>query len=168
MASVDEVPPAPRYSPRRHAATGATSGMAIACRAATSGELERYRIWGRRCSKMDWALNGLFRGRAQACRRAATVHLRLRTRKSLPLSTPPAQGSTRRRPTSSSPSRACTMPHGRPPVQHTAWAYCHVPHGSTVDMTEAPGGPNRTVLRQASGTACSLAALLLSCNPRAV
>lgn len=24
-------------------------------------------------------------------------------------------------------------PHGK----HTAWAYCHVPHGSTVDMTEA-------------------------------
>ena len=23
-----------------------------------------------------------------------------------------------------------------PAGQHTAWAYCHVPHGSTVDMTE--------------------------------
>lgn len=24
-----------------------------------------------------------------------------------------------------------------PAGKHTAWAYCHVPHGSTVDMTEA-------------------------------
>jgi phytoene dehydrogenase-like protein len=33
-------------------------------------------------------------------------------------------------PSSFDPSRA-------PAGKHTGWAYCHVPHGSTVDMTEA-------------------------------
>jgi phytoene dehydrogenase-like protein len=27
-------------------------------------------------------------------------------------------------------------PSRAPPGKHTAWGYCHVPHGSTVDMTD--------------------------------
>src|SRR5207237_8557684 len=47
------------------------------------------------------------------------------------------------------------MPRGRA-GQHTAWAYCHVPHGSTVDMTArletqierfAPGFRDRILAR---------------------
>ena len=35
------------------------------------------------------------------------------------------------------PSRAASTPPGRPDGQHTLWTYCHVPHGSDVDMTDA-------------------------------
>ena len=34
------------------------------------------------------------------------------------------------------PSTPSSIPHAPPQGKHTAWAYCHVPHGSTVDMTE--------------------------------
>ena len=35
-----------------------------------------------------------------------------------------------------SPSRASSTRRARRPGKHTAWAYCHVPNGSSVDMTE--------------------------------
>ena len=34
-------------------------------------------------------------------------------------------------------STRCSTRLARPPGKHTAWAYCHVPNGSTVDMTQA-------------------------------
>jgi phytoene dehydrogenase-like protein len=49
-----------------------------------------------------------------------------------------------------------------PAGKHTAWAYCHVPHGSTVDMTArieaqierfAPGFGRRILARHAMGPA---------------
>jgi phytoene dehydrogenase-like protein len=49
-----------------------------------------------------------------------------------------------------------------PPGKHTAWAYCHVPHGSTIDMTEqvdaqierfAPGFRDRILARTTRGPA---------------
>ena len=49
-----------------------------------------------------------------------------------------------------------------PAGKHTAWAYCHVPHGSTVDMTErieaqierfAPGFRERILARHTMNTA---------------
>ena len=37
---------------------------------------------------------------------------------------------------SCSRSPACSMHTRAPAGRHTAWAYCHVPHGSTTDMTQ--------------------------------
>lgn len=97
-------------------------------------QLERYR-YGAAVFKMDWALNSPIPWKAQACRRTATVHL----------------GGTFPE-IAASEHAACTGQHAEAPYmilaqpslydatrapagQHTAWAYCHVPHGSTVDMT---------------------------------
>ncbi len=53
-------------------------------------------------------------------------------------------------------------PTRTPPGGHTGWAYCHVPHGSTVDMTDAierqverfaPGFRDRIVARHVMGPA---------------
>jgi phytoene dehydrogenase-like protein len=53
-------------------------------------------------------------------------------------------------------------PTRAPAGRHTAWAYCHVPNGSTVDMTErieaqverfAPGFRERILARSALGPA---------------
>jgi phytoene dehydrogenase-like protein len=53
-------------------------------------------------------------------------------------------------------------PSRAPEGKHTAWAYCHVPNGSTVDMTDrieaqierfAPGFRDRILARHAMGPA---------------
>ena len=65
-------------------------------------------------------------------------------------------------PTCCSRSRACSTRAARPPGTQTAWAYCHVPNGSTVDMTDrieaqverfAPGFRDRIVGRHTMNTA---------------
>lgn len=82
--------------------------------------------------KLDWALDAPIPWRARACYRAATVHLG----GTLPEI---AEWEARHagapfvllvQPTLFDPSRA-------PQGQHTAWAYCHVPNGSTADLTDA-------------------------------
>lgn len=85
--------------------------------------------------KMDWALSRPVPWRAESCRRAGTVHL----------------GGTFEEIADSEQSAWNGRVHDRPYVlvvqpslwdtsrapagQQTLWAYCHVPHGSTVDMT---------------------------------
>jgi phytoene dehydrogenase-like protein len=98
--------------------------------------LEAYR-YGPAAFKIDWALSAPIPWRAPACRAAGTVHLggsfdeiaaseqaawdgRIAERPFVLLS----------QPTLVDPTRA---PEGR----HVAWGYCHVPHGSTVDMVAA-------------------------------
>ena len=59
--------------------------------------------------------------------------------------------------------QACVADPSRAPVGgHTVWAYCHVPNGSTVDMTArieaqverfAPGFRDRVIARHAMGPA---------------
>jgi phytoene dehydrogenase-like protein len=93
--------------------------------------MERYR-YGSGVFKMDWALDGPIPWRAAECARAATVHVggtfeeiaeweRGYTGRPFVLV---AQSSL------FDPSRA-------PAGKHTGWAYCHVPNGSTADMSDA-------------------------------
>ncbi len=85
--------------------------------------------------KLDWTLDGPIPWQADACRRAATLHLG-GTFEEIALSeSEVAQGRHPLRPfvllvqpTLFDPSRA---PTGR----HIAWAYCHVPNGSDRDLT---------------------------------
>ena len=95
---------------------------------------ERFR-YGSGVFKVDWALSGPVPWTADGLRRAATVHLGgdpdeiIRSEREVATGRPPDTPFTlfaQYQPWDS--SRA-------PAGHHTAWAYCHVPAGSTVDMT---------------------------------
>lgn len=123
--------------------------------------LERYR-YGPGVFKLDWALSGPVPWAAPECAQAGTVHLGGTLDEIAASERAPERGETGDRPfvllaqpTMFDPSRA---PEGR----HTAWAYCHVPNGSTVDMTDAierqierfaPGFGERVLARNATGPA---------------
>ncbi len=95
--------------------------------------LQRYR-YGMGVFKVDWALDAPIPWRSPACARASTVHV-CGTMAELNRSENDAwSGVAPERPfvllvqpTLFDPSRA-------PAGKHTAWAYCHVPAGSSVDM----------------------------------
>jgi len=86
--------------------------------------------------KLDWALDGPIPWRAEECRRAGTVHLGGTLDEISQSEWGAWSGRVVERPfvllvqqTTFDPSRA-------PAGKHVAWAYCHVPNGSDVDMTE--------------------------------
>ena len=104
--------------------------------------LRRYR-YGPAVFKVDWALDDAVPWRDGRVRAAATVHLGGRFEEIVRSEDAVARGAVARgqdgvadpfvicvQPTVADPSRA---PRGK----HTLWAYCHVPNGSSVDMTNA-------------------------------
>jgi phytoene dehydrogenase-like protein len=109
--------------------------------------LLRYR-YGAAAFKLDWALDGPVPWTAAECARAATVHLGGTLEEVAASEAAHARGEVHDRPfvlfvqpTLFDGSRA---PAGR----HTAWAYCHVPNGCTLDLT---GHIERQVERFAPG-----------------
>jgi phytoene dehydrogenase-like protein len=123
--------------------------------------LARYRQ-GPGVFKLDWALDGPIPWTAAECGRAATIHLGGTLDEIAASEREPARGRAPDRPfvllvqpTLFDESRA-------PAGKHTAWAYCHVPNGSTEDMTErieaqverfAPGFRDLVLARNAIGPA---------------
>ena len=117
--------------------------------------LERYR-YGMGVFKVDWALNAPIPWRAAECARASTVHVCGDVAELARSEQDAWSGVASERPfvllvqpTLFDPSRA-------PAGKHTAWAYCHVPSGSTVDMLPrieaqierfAPGFRDRVLAR---------------------
>jgi phytoene dehydrogenase-like protein len=98
-------------------------------------KLERFR-YDVGAYKIDWALNSPIPWKAKECARAATVHLG-GTFEEIALSeSAPAKGKHAEKPfvLLAQPSLfdSSRAPHGK----HTAWAYCHVPGGSTFDMSQ--------------------------------
>jgi len=123
--------------------------------------LERFR-YGPGVFKLDWALSGPIPWTASECAQAGTVHLGGTLEEIVASERAPARGETSERPfvLLAQPSLfdASRAPEGR----HTAWAYCHVPNGSEVDMTEpierqierfAPGFRERVLARSVMGPA---------------
>jgi phytoene dehydrogenase-like protein len=97
--------------------------------------LERYR-YGPGVFKLDWALDGPIPWTADECRRAGTVHLGGTFEEIAASERSPGVGRPYvllSQPTVCDPSRA-------PAGKHVGWAYCHVPSGSTADMTGAIEG----------------------------
>jgi len=87
--------------------------------------------------KLDWTLDGPIPWRSAECARAATVHLGGTMEEIAEAELQVARGRHPARPfvllTQPSLFDRARSPDGK----HTAWAYCHVPNGSDVDMTEA-------------------------------
>jgi len=99
-------------------------------------QLKRYR-YGPGVFKIDWALAGPIPFRSPACEQAGTVHIGGTFNEIAAAEHAAWAGHHAERPfvLLAQPSR---FDDTRAPAgKHTAWAYCHVPHGSTVDMTIA-------------------------------
>jgi phytoene dehydrogenase-like protein len=98
--------------------------------------LERYR-YGPGVFKVDWALDGPIPWRAEACRRAGTIHLGGTFEEIAASERASWSGSQPGRPFVLLGQPSVFDPSRAPEGAHTAWAYCHVPHGSTADRTAA-------------------------------
>ena len=98
-------------------------------------QLERYR-YGPGVFKMDWALDAPIPWRAEACRRAATVHLGGTLDEIADAEQAAFRGQHGERPFVILAQPSVFDDTRAPAGRHTAWAYCHVPHGSKVDMSE--------------------------------
>src|SRR5205085_5387443 len=96
---------------------------------------ERYR-YGPGVFKLDWALDGPIPWRAEECARAATVHLGATLEEIAASEAAPARGEIADRPYVLLAQQSLFDPTRAPAGRHTAWAYCHVPNGSDVDMTD--------------------------------
>jgi phytoene dehydrogenase-like protein len=123
--------------------------------------LERYR-YGPGVFKLDWALDGPIPWRAESCGRAATVHLGGTLEEIAASERLPRLGRVAERPYVLLAQQSLFDSDRAPAGKHTAWAYCHVPNGSPVDMTErierqverfAPGFRERILARAARGPA---------------
>lgn len=98
--------------------------------------LQRFR-YGAGVFKMDWALSGPIPWRDARCARAATVHLSGDLADVARSEALVAEGTVSDRPFVLLVQPSLFDPSRAPTGQHTAWAYCHVPHGSDIDMTSA-------------------------------
>ena len=124
-------------------------------------QLERFR-YGPGVFKLDWALDGPIPWRAAECASAATVHLGATLEEIVASEREPWRGRISGRPFVLLAQQTLFDPSRAPRGKHTAWAYCHVPNGSRVDMTErieaqverfAPGFRELVIGRSAMGPA---------------
>jgi phytoene dehydrogenase-like protein len=116
---------------------------------------ERYR-YGSGVFKLDWALDGPIPWTADGLRRAATIHLGGTLDEIAHAESEVAAGRHPDRPFTLLAQYHPWDPTRAPAGKTTAWAYCHVPSGSDVDMTErieaqverfAPGFRDRILAR---------------------
>jgi phytoene dehydrogenase-like protein len=98
-------------------------------------QLGRYR-YGPGVFKMDFALREPIPWKAAECRKAGTVHLGGTLPELCASEHAMAHGQHAERPYVLLAQQTIADPSRAPAGRHTAWAYCHVPSGSTVDMSD--------------------------------
>ncbi len=112
--------------------------------------------------KVDWALDGPIPWRAAECFRAATIHIGGTLPEIAESERAVWQGRHAERPLVLLAQQSLFDDSRAPDGKHTAWAYCHVPHGSNVDMTArieaqierfAPGFRDQILARNVMGPA---------------
>jgi phytoene dehydrogenase-like protein len=86
--------------------------------------------------KVDWALDGPVPWAAEAARQAGTLHLGGTFAEIARAEAEVAAGRHPERPFCLVAQPGVVDPSRAPEGKHTLWGYCHVPAGSTVDMTE--------------------------------
>ena len=118
-------------------------------------KLEHYR-YGPGAFKLDWALDGPVPWKAKECVRAGTVHLGGTLNEIAASERAAWEGNHAEKPFVLLAQPSLFDPSRAPEGKHTVWAYCHVPNGSGVDMTErvenqierfAPGFRDRVLAR---------------------
>ncbi len=123
--------------------------------------LQRFR-YGPGVFKVDWALDGPVPWAAEECLRAGTVHLGGTLEEIAASEEAVWRGEAPERPYVLAAQQSLFDETRAPDGKHTLWAYCHVPNGSRVDMTErieaqferfAPGFRERILERSARGPA---------------
>jgi phytoene dehydrogenase-like protein len=123
--------------------------------------LEAFR-YGPGVFKVDWALSDPIPWEAAECRSAGTVHVGGTLEEIEDAERAPFASRHADRPFVLLAQPSLFDPSRAPAGRHTAWAYCHVPHGSTEDMTErierqverfAPGFGACIIARSARGPA---------------
>jgi phytoene dehydrogenase-like protein len=87
--------------------------------------------------KIDWALAGPIPWKAPECAQAATVHVAGPYEEIVASEYAATHGAIAERPFVLVAQQSLFDNTRAPAGQHTGWAYCHVPHGATVDMTAA-------------------------------
>jgi phytoene dehydrogenase-like protein len=123
--------------------------------------LERYR-YGMGVFKIDWALGGPIPWTAEPCRRAGTIHIGGTLAEIAKSESLIWRGEIPDRPFVLMAQPSLFDSTRAPMGQHTAWGYCHAPHGSTIDMTDriegqierfAPGFRDLILARHTMNTA---------------
>jgi phytoene dehydrogenase-like protein len=160
IATLADLPPARAIlfdtTPRQLAAI---AGDRLPSRARRHAEGFRY---GSGVFKVDWALEGAVPWTAEGPRRAATVHLGGTLGEIASAEAEIAAGRHPERPYVLLVQYAPWDPSRAPAGKTTAWAYCHVPPASDVDMTGrieaqverfAPGFRDRILARATHGPA---------------
>ena len=117
--------------------TSAPALMAVAADRLSDGykrTLERFRP-GPGAFKVDYALSEPVPWRAAECRRAITVHIGGSYDEIAAAEYEVAHGGHPQQPFVLTAQPSLFDPTRAPESKHVFWAYCHVPNGSTVDMT---------------------------------
>lgn len=96
--------------------------------------LARFR-YGPGVCKMDWALKEPIPWKAAICRKAGTVHLGDSLGEIAASIRDVSAGKKSSSPYIILAQQSLFDPSRAPAGRHTAWAYCHVPHGSAADMS---------------------------------
>jgi phytoene dehydrogenase-like protein len=124
-------------------------------------QLQRYR-YGMGVFKVDWALDGQIPFTADECRQAGTVHIGNILTEIADAEQLTWDGGHPEKPFVLLAQQSLFDPSRAPEGKQIAWAYCHVPNSSTVDMTEAiekqverfaPGFRERILARHTMNTA---------------
>ncbi len=126
-----------------------------------AAQLRRYR-YGPGSFKLDLAIEGPIPWRNPDLLRAGTVHLGGTAEEVAASERTVARGGISRRPFVLVAQQSLFDPSRAPEGRHTVWAYCHVPNGSRIDMTDAilgqierfaPGFRDRVLAVHARGPA---------------